>query len=48
MQALLPLQEKSTDTYDASWNLARDIGTDPEHSGCCDASTQTNPGKVSF
>lgn len=48
VQTLLPLQEKSTDTYDASWNLARDVGTDPEHSECCDASTQTNPGRVCF
>uniref|UniRef100_A0A915PNE7 GYF domain-containing protein n=1 Tax=Setaria digitata TaxID=48799 RepID=A0A915PNE7_9BILA len=45
--ALLPLQEKFTDTYDASWNLSRDIGTDPEHPGCCDASTQTSPRRIS-
>ncbi|VDM91362.1 unnamed protein product [Onchocerca ochengi] len=44
---LLPLQEKSTDTHDASWNLAHDIGTDPKHLEYCDASTQTNPGKIS-
>ncbi|KAK6109476.1 GYF domain family protein [Brugia pahangi] len=45
--ALLPLQEKSTDTYDASWNIVRDIGTGPDHSECCDAFTQTNPGRIS-
>ncbi|VDK86131.1 unnamed protein product [Litomosoides sigmodontis] len=45
--AYQPLREKSTDTCDASWNLARDVGTDTEHLKCCDASTQTNPGKIS-
>ncbi|VDN03371.1 unnamed protein product [Thelazia callipaeda] len=43
----LPFQEKSTDTYDASWNLARDIGTDPEYAKYRDVSTQTNPGRIS-